>query len=88
MAAGTDKDEELRGLTDEVSQLIGEVMKVFEDQKPDYHTTFLALTAMLLGHMMSRSDDEDTLVASVEFISEQMNNIMLTIIEKDGATLQ
>lgn len=88
MTAHDEDDLKLLNLTDGVSELTSAILEVFEKKEPDYHSIFLALTVLLLTHMVRHSEDEDVLVASVDFVSEQLNNIMLTLIEKDGATLQ
>lgn len=72
----------------EVSELVGKIGKLFNDGEHDYNVIFLTLATMLLLHIQSHADDDDTAIMSVAFVTEQLTKIVVDINEKREATLQ
>ena len=88
MAAYDDDDLEVVALADDVQSLTNAILDVLNERNDDYHSVFLSLTTLLLAHMTQHSENEETLLTSMDFVSEQLRAILATLIEKDKATMQ
>lgn len=88
MAAHDDEELDAIALADGVEGLTNALLDVLNERDDDYHSVFLSLTTLLLAHMTQHAEDEDMLLTSLNFVSEQLTSIILMLAEKDKATMQ